>query len=106
MLAGIKRISPHLSEDDKRILLTFSAESLIISVSNNSGSAEDVIDAEQIEPDPAFDILPDHRYSIDSGALLDFYGAVNGDTIICGNGPANPVWIEAGNKQLLCASKG
>lgn len=104
MIQALRRIHPLLDED-KRILLTMNSDSCILTLTSAHGSAEDRLEAEQLEPDPVFEPC-EVRFSVDSEALTDFYEEVEGETIFCGNGPANPIWIEAGNKKLLCSSKG
>lgn len=65
-------------------------------------AATDQVDYTQLEPEPMFEPMSATiRVSVDS--LLSFFGSVSGPATISLNGPKQPIWLEAGNKQMMLA---
>jgi DNA polymerase III sliding clamp (beta) subunit (PCNA family) len=74
----------------------------LVTVTDLAGAAIDQADYVQLEPDENFQPTP-ASIKVNIDHLLSFFANISGPVTISANGPRSPIWLEAGNKQMLLA---
>lgn len=99
---SLRLLEPVAVDELKRTTLSFNGD-LKLQAGADQGNAENIIPFEQIEPDPVFDEAK-FRITLSHTFLSDFVESVEGEIKISGNGPHEPLWLEAGSRKLLIAA--
>jgi DNA polymerase III sliding clamp (beta) subunit (PCNA family) len=74
----------------------------VCTVEDFSKAATDQADYVQLEPDENFQPTP-ASIKVNIDHLLSFFANISGPVTISASGPKQPIWLEAGNRQMLLA---